>query len=403
MRSISMHRCTVTGLAAATMLLVGCQSTPKLLDPIRAVWVTRMDYKTADDITTIMDNCQSAGFNTIIFQVRGNGTVFYPSKIEPWAEQFDFQDPGYDPLAVAIEQAHSRDMQLHAWVNVMPAWQGPNEPKESKQLYHQHPEWFWYDADGNRQPLNHVVGDQQRGWYASLNPCLPEVRKYLVRVFREIVTRYDVDGLHMDYIRFPNEPVVRGEQIPDYPHDARTLALFKKETGKTPESDPEAWNDWRTSKVTQLVSDIHRMMRRSARGKALSASVGAVRKNGLTHYQDGKAWIENGDIDAVFLMNYTPNVNEFDERITPWLEIPGKARIIPGMMVRRSGERATDLDTCQKLVDTARERTGDYCVFAYSSIFGRGERARQAEDEFGPAFATYLNSLASADVAEAKP
>jgi uncharacterized lipoprotein YddW (UPF0748 family) len=201
----------------------------------------------------------------------------------------------------------------------------------------------------------------------------------------------------MDYIRFPNEPVVRGEQIPDYPRDERTLALFHEETGETPESDPEAWNQWRTEKVTELVSEIHDMMRRKARGKVFSASVGAVRRNGLTHYQDGQAWIENGDIDAVFLMNYTPIVAEFDERNDPWLEIPGRARIIPGMMIRRTGERATDLDTCKQLIETARADTGDFCVFAYSSIFGRGDRARSAEDEFTQGFVAYLDELAKAD------
>jgi uncharacterized lipoprotein YddW (UPF0748 family) len=63
---------------------------------IRGIWVTRMDYKTAEDVTAIMENCRQAGFNQVVFQVRGNGTVFYPSKIEPWAEQFDFRSPGFD-------------------------------------------------------------------------------------------------------------------------------------------------------------------------------------------------------------------------------------------------------------------------------------------------------------------
>lgn len=390
------HRLTVLPIASLALILVGCQTTPKVMEPIRAVWVTRMDYKTPDDVVRIMDNCKSAGFNAVVFQVRGNGTVFYPSKIEPWAEQFDFQDPGFDPLALAVDEAHARDMQLHAWVNVLPAWQGPNPPSIPNQLYNTHPDWFWYDAEGNRQPLNHVVGDQHRGWYVSLNPCLPEVRQYLVDVFREIVRNYDVDGLHMDYIRFPNEPVVRGEKIPDYPRDARTLEMFLAETGQTPESDPQAWNDWRTEKVTELVRDIHRMMRRSGRGKAFSASVGAVRQNGLSHYQDGQAWIENGYIDMVFLMNYTPDVKVFDERIAPWLEIPGKVHIVPGMMVR-GGQRGTDLETCQQLVATARERTGNYCVFAYSSIFGRSERAAERIGEFGPQFVAYLHGLAEAD------
>ncbi|HRX87427.1 MAG TPA: family 10 glycosylhydrolase [Phycisphaerae bacterium] len=411
-------------LAGALMLnlavLVGCQSA-KMPDPMRAVWVTRMDYRTPEDVTNIMENCSSAGFNTVLFQVRGNGTVFYNSKIEPWAEQFDFQNPGFDPLALAIQEAHNRNLQIHAWVNVMPAWQGPKEPSaraqeivkaldsadEAKkdailaaaanQLYYTHPDWFWYDADGDRQPLDHVVGEHQRGWYVSLNPCLPEVRAYLVSVFKELVTHYDVDGLHMDYIRFPNEPVVPGEEIPDYPRDQRTLELFASATGETPESNPEAWNAWRTARVTELVGDIHAMMRRNARGKALSASVGAVRANGLRHYQDGEAWMTHGYVDAVFLMNYTPDPQTFNSRIDPWLAVDSATRVVPGMMVRRNGSRATDIATCEELINTARRRTGDFCIFAYSSIFGRGQRRARAADDLRPELVDYLDGLADTD------
>ena len=93
--------------------------------PVRGIWVTRYDYKTPDDVVRIMDNCQKAGFNAVLFQVRGNGTVAYESKIEPWAEQFNFKTLDSIRWSWPSRRAHSRDMQLHAWVNVMPAWRGP--------------------------------------------------------------------------------------------------------------------------------------------------------------------------------------------------------------------------------------------------------------------------------------
>ena len=98
--------------AVSLAMLAGCQTGPKLPDHVRGIWVTRFDYLTKGDVVGIIDNCKRLGMNTVLFQVRGNGTVFYPSQIEPWAEQFDFQDPGFDPLAVAIQEAHQRDMRL---------------------------------------------------------------------------------------------------------------------------------------------------------------------------------------------------------------------------------------------------------------------------------------------------
>jgi len=393
---------TTVGLVAGALLLPGC-AAHKIAQPTRAIWVTRFDYETADDVTRIMENCADAGFDAVLFQVRGNGTVAYRSRIEPWAEQFDHADPGFDPLVLAIREAHERGLQLHAWVNVMPAWRGPDEPTISNQLYFTHPDWFWYDADGRRQPLVHQVGDNTRGWYASLNPCLPEVRDYLVDVFEELVTHYNVDGLHMDYIRFPNEPVVSGEKIPDYPRDARTLELYAADTGQTPDDDPEAWTHWRSEQVTRLVGDIHAMMRRRRPDALLSAAVGSVPENALKHFQDTKTWIRDGIIDTVFLMNYTGDLDKFRRRLDPWLAEQEKTPIIPGLWFDESKPGEEGAEIARQQIESARQATGGFCVFAYSSLFDSANREFNAPNEAllqkraarRDALLPYLRSLAA--------
>jgi len=77
-------------------LLVGCGTTST--SGVRAVWVTRWDYETREDVSRIMEDCADAGFDTVLFQVRGNGTAFYDSAIEPWAEELGGKHPGFDPL-----------------------------------------------------------------------------------------------------------------------------------------------------------------------------------------------------------------------------------------------------------------------------------------------------------------
>ena len=384
-RRVPRHVLLTLGVCAAAMILTGCVG-PQIEKPIRAIWVTRGDYRTPTDVSRIVDNCADAGFNVILFQVRGNGTVFYRSRIEPWAEQFDYQDPGFDPLELAINKAHARDVQLHAWVNVMPAWRGPNEPEVPNQLYHSRPEWFWYDKDGNRQPLLHKVGDRERGWYVSLNPCLPEVREYLVSVFEEIVANYEVDGLHMDYIRFPREPVVRGETIPDYPRDERTLALYRAATGKAPDDDEDAWTQWRIEQISQLVADVHAMVRRTRPTAALSAACAAAADRATQkYYQDARSWIAAGDLDIAFLMNYTGDSVEFSDRIEPWLECGMGVPIVPGLSFGRqrgSTDRESAL-TVKEQIEIALDKTGDFCVFSYQGLFdpGSAELARRSENE----------------------
>lgn len=359
------------GLGAALALLAGCVG-PRGREPIHAIWVTRSDYKTAEDVTDIMDRCADAGINTVFFQVRGNGTAFYKSSYEPWAEQFGFQDPGFDPLAVACRSAHARRLVLHAWVNVLPAWRGTEPPAHPEQLYHTHPEWFWYDQHGQRQALS--------SFYVSLNPCLPEVRAYLVEVFREILANYDVDGLHLDYIRFPNEPPAtpRGSDI-DYPYDARTLALYRADTGLAPGDDRARWDRWRTDQVTTLVCQIHEMLQRTRPAAQLSASVGSVRANALRHFQDARRWMELGCIDVLCLMNYTDDPAQFAERIDPWLADRPDVPIVPGLWFGRHRGKSPQ-DATAAVIEQVRiavQKTGNYCLFSYASLFG----PRGADDE----------------------
>ncbi len=369
-RLCRVSRLLIAGAAAAC--LIGCQAERRETGPVRGVWVTRFDYKTGADVARIMGNCQSAGFNTVLFQVRGNGTVSYRSTIEPWSRAYGFRDPGFDPLAIAVREAHRRGLALHAWVNVMPGWQGPGPPPIRNQLYHAHPEWFWYDAHGQRQPITHAGGGQTRDWYVSLNPCLPEVRAYIVRVLHELVSRYDIDGLHLDYMRFPNEPVVPGEQVPDYPRDHRTLALFRQATGQTPETNPAAWNRWRTAQVTRLVADLQTMVKRTRPDLVLSAAVGPDPSVALRHFQDGRAWLKAGLVDAAYPMDYTPSVEEFSRRLDPWLRVCGPQAVVPGISVETTSRER--LAVARRQIDIARARTGQYCLFAYASLFS-GSRA----------------------------
>jgi len=341
--------------------------------PIRALWVTRWDYKSPDDIALIMKRCQQSGFNTVLFQVRGNGTVFYPSKIEPWAKELGGRNPGFDPLATACKEAKRRNLSLHAWVNIMPGWRGDAPPANRRQLYHAHPDWFWHDAGGRRQPL---------GWYNSLNPCLPEVRSYLVNVLHEIVSRYPVDGLHMDYIRFPNEwhkMYAAIGRVPDYPRDRRTLALFRRDSGgATPESSPARWNVWRAEQVTQLVRDIRTMMRKTRPLAKLSAAVGAFPDESKhKHFQDSKRWIAEGLINTVYPMNYSKSISIFDRCLSQWASSRPRIPVVMGVMFDRRQPALVDRQVMQAV------RThGHFAAFAYNSLFERrGANGRPIRDE----------------------
>ncbi len=356
---------SLTGLAAA-LAVVSCHSDTRhggvSYSRVRALWVTRWDYTTPRDIAAIMDRCRQSGFNTVLFQVRGNGTVMYPSRYEPWAEEFDGRDPGFDPLAVACTEAHRRGLSLHAWVNVIPGWRGKGPPADPRQLYNAHPDWFWHDEYGRRQPF---------GWYNSLNPCLPEVRQYLVALMHEIVRRYPVDGLHMDYIRYPNDWHAMYESIgrvPDYPRDRRTLAMFTQQTGAaSPELDPGRWNVWRAAQVTRLVAEIRHMMRGTRPGAQLSAAVGAFPDEAMRkHYQDSARWVSDRLVDAIYPMNYSSNMPTFERCLDHWRSLARGVAVVPGIMFDKR-----DAGLVNAQINRAMDMNGGFAAFAYNSLFER--------------------------------
>ena len=311
----------------------------------------------------MIEQCSGAGFNTVLLQVRSNATAFYRSRYEPWSEELPAGDPGFDPLAVAVTEAHRRGMALHAWVNVMPGWRGPQPPADPRQLYNAHADWFLRDQAGRLQ---------SRGeFYVSVNPCLPEVRRYLVRVFEDLVTRYRVDGLHLDYIRFPLDKAPKGS---DYPYDARTLQLYRQATGKRPQDSRSRWTLWRQQQVTQLVREIRRMCEHERPGLRLTAACAPDVDEGRSYwFQDAPTWLGDGLVDAVLVMNYTDSKPLFRQRQEAWMRAAPGRWVIPGLGVYMHGRDSTTLEQ----LALADAWGCGFAVFSSKSLFASDPRSRQ--------------------------
>lgn len=325
-------------------------------NPIRAVWVARFHYRYPEDVRSILRNCSELGFNTVLWQVRGNATVAYRSDIEPWSEEFDFQDPGYDPLALAVQEAHRRGLRIEAWVNVMPGWKGRNPPPVPNQVYHTHPDWFLHDEQGNRQPAGE--------FYQILNPCLPAVRRYITRIMEEIVGRYDVDGLHLDYVRYAWETTPNARKL--YPRDPVTLNIYRQQTGKHPDDDPRAWDDWRANQLSRLVADIREAVRGVRPGATLTAAVWSDPNRGYRDYfQNSVGWVRGLLVDALYPMAYTADLARFDGYLATYRSLAPNARVVPGVGAYLHSvpeQLAGQLERC-------RLAGGEFAIFSYDSLF----------------------------------
>ncbi len=356
-------------LCFVAFMLILCPASAEELVEGRAIWVTRFDYKSPEDVEKIIKNCKEYNFNQILLQVRGNGTVFYKSDIEPWAFELTSdspattgKDPGWDPLKNACELAHKMGLQLHVYMNVFPAWRSQKyPPKEAKQLWTEHPDWFMAGKNGNKMiPRDHDVDPSVGTWYSFISPGIPEVKDYVVKVFLEVIKDYDIDGVHLDYIRYPSE-------VGDYSYDPISLKRFREVYGKSPQELPHQWAFWRGQQVSDVVRRIYWQGNAIKPNLILSAAVGRNyehAKNDL--YQRSQEWLEEGILDIAMPMIYTTSVDVLKTCTEDYVKHSSGRYVYPGIGVFRIQSK----EGVAEQVKAARELKADGTVmFAYSSLF----------------------------------
>ncbi|HEX9105928.1 MAG TPA: family 10 glycosylhydrolase, partial [Longimicrobiales bacterium] len=219
-------------------------TVPEPTIEVRALWLSRYDYSTQAQLVALIDSAAAANFNLVYFQARGNGDALYKPGLEPWYRSLTGtlgQDPGWDPLQVAIDRAHSRGLELHAWINVAPAWSNTLTLTESTPRHPLlvHPEWAMRDTVASSGKL--LVD----GSYQLFSPAAAGYRTHVARVAADIVRRYQVDGIHLDYIRYP---------YPDW-WDKVSLDAWNA-AGHT-----QSYDDFRRAQVTDIVKQVYDSMR----------------------------------------------------------------------------------------------------------------------------------------------
>ena len=312
-----------------TFLLLLCFILPVKSQPkheIRATWLTTlggMDWprqkatnaegirKQQQELCDILDRLKEAHFNTVLFQTRLRGDLIYPSNIETFPEALTGRtgrNPGYDPLAFAIEECHKRGMELHAWIVTIPVGNTRQVRLLGKHSI----------VSKNRKICKQFKGS----WY--LDPGHPETADYLSRIVREIATNYNVDGIHFDYIRYPEQ----GTRFPD--ND--TYRKYGKKKNKV---------QWRRENITSLVRRLYTDIKSikpwikvssSPVGKFASTSRYSSKGWDAYHavHQDAQGWLKEGIHDALFPMMYFQG-NDFYPFVLDWKENDNGRWVVPGL------------------------------------------------------------------------
>jgi len=327
---------------------------------LRGLWVTRWDFRSADDVKRIISDASLLGTTDLFFQVRGQADAYYRSELEPWGEDLlagvrNGKEPSFDPLQVACEEAHQRGIRLHAWFNVMPLWREKIPPESTKHVYHVHPEWRLRDSKGNYQPLNEH--------YVMINPLREDVRRHLRNVVRDIVNRYPVDGLHLDYIRFIPQTGEDG----NYLYDNETRNLFRRETGLEAVTHKAEFSRFIAEHITEIVRDLRRVVRARNKNIIFSAAVWRDPETARRDYlQDYASWMERGLLDMAVPMLYTTDDRRFSRELQTVIDVAGETPVLAGI----GAYKHTTAEQLQMQLEITRELpAAGYSLFGYESFF----------------------------------
>ena len=313
---------------------------PRSFPEVRGLWVTRGTMTSAAEVRSMVSQAHDAGFNTLLVQVRGRADAFYRSSLEPRGPTI-VDGADFDPLALAIEEAHGRGMAVHAWVNTHLVWGAGPLPEDSTHMVLSHPEWLGVPRELGRrlyamdpgspayvQALHEFAvanKDRVEGIFSS--PSHPEVQALVHSIWMDLARRYDLDGIHFDYIRYPNHQFdysrsallsFRDWAASAVPEDRR------RELDEALRSDPYAWagalpdewGDFRRLQITDLVARIYRDVKALRPELVVSAAVFPDVDDAYRYrFQEWREWLAAGIVDAVVPMAYTPDRDRYAAQI----------------------------------------------------------------------------------------
>lgn len=281
---------------------------------VRALWVDAFHdgIKTPEQVDRLIQDAVTANLNTLIVQVRRRGDSYYNKSLEPRTEDPVLQ-PGFDALQYLIEKAHAHQLEVHAWLNTLVAWNNTVPPQDPNHVWNRHgsqvgPEDTWVSYYRTYDPDKQAWSEDLTSSYY-LDPGNPQVIDYTVAVYLEVVKNYDVDGIHLDYSRYAGK---------EWGFNPTSVARYNAEHNTTglPSPDDPQWQEWRREQVTNLVRKIYlNALAIKPKLKVSSAVItwgdGPVTeadwektRSYVDGAQDWRSWLEQGLIDMVMPMNY---------------------------------------------------------------------------------------------------
>lgn len=317
------------------------------LPPLRALRVPARLLQSPEGVPAVVDEARRLGFTALFVQVRELGEAYYRSSLEPRATPLHLS-PGYDPLGAVVSAAHDAGLQVHAWLPLTELADSTSLPSARGHALYTHPEWLMVPraiaAELRRlDPRSPEYLGRLTRWIRAtpgaptrlyVSPGSPEASAHIAALAREVVSRYEIEGLHLDATGFPDA---------DADYSLASTEAFRRDLQRSlsaadrlrldeehtvspaayPQHAPEAWDAFRRARVTGLLMRIRSIVRAQRPTLLLSA---ATRGTAAVTFEDPRSWSELSIVDAVALPLLPASTGQPSPRIPP---LPGTALVWP--------------------------------------------------------------------------
>lgn len=307
-----------------------------------ALWIVRDNISTPEKIDSLIGMIANTDIKHLMVQVRGRGDSYYNSDIEPRAVDVP---EGFDPLLYLLKKISETDIKVHAWVNVSFVLDPGKYPPREKHILGIHPEWITYDHSGkpmSKYTPKELKNNLLEGYF--VDPAVPGVKEHIAGIVTDILAKYPVHGIHLDYIRYPYSGYNQyaRKYLCDFGYNPVARKIFKKRYGVDPikinrfrqSLMKSRFDKFRQDQVTGIVKKINTIVKSKDPNLILSAAVMPRYDWGKNvYFQDWPMWLEKNYIDLACVMSYSQSIEGFENYVSYANNTRNSDRIIMGISV----------------------------------------------------------------------
>ena len=323
---------------------------------IRAIWVPVWDLKTAGKIDTLVAEVKNNHLNQILAEVRYRGdAMYFPNKTDstfsnPEERCYVLSDSLFDPLAYLIGKAKEKKIEVYAWVTTFVVTPHKLENITKNHIYYRHPEWITADFLHRKMSPQILEG-------AYLDPGIPEVREYLKNIFLDIVKNYEIDGIQLDYIRYPGI---------EFGYNQKAREIFKSQIKF---QDAESWQNWKEKQINLFVRNLYNEIKSISPKTKVTAAVISKPKTARERYsQNWIKWLQEGYLDKAYLMAYETDNFKFSALIDSVETFGLNKKIVVGLRAWSNNCHYSVSKINEKIEIIHKRKFAGLAFFSYSGI-----------------------------------